>query len=152
VAVPTTNIAKWDGTNWSTLGTGTEIWQTGADVNVTLPFQGDLFVGGTFQSLWSFGNTSNYMARYHEVSTGIEHKSDQQSVFIYPNPTNDQITFITAENGVLIITNQFGQTVRKIDIVDKQTNISTATFGDGLYILTFQNKNINSRSKLIVLQ
>jgi hypothetical protein len=91
------------------------------------------------------------MARYYETPTGIEKKHNSQNIKIYPNPTTDQITVITPDTGVLTITNQLGNEVRKIKIKDEETKILTQDFPNGFYYLTFKNETKYCSIKLIIL-
>jgi hypothetical protein len=54
--VTVNNIAKWDGTSWSAVGTGTN-----GDVNAFAVYNGDLYAGGNFTT--ADGVTVNHVAR-----------------------------------------------------------------------------------------
>ena len=61
--IPANNIAKWDGTSWSALGTGTSIPIGGAPDVQSLAFNGnDLYVGGSFTH--AGGVAVNYIAKW----------------------------------------------------------------------------------------
>lgn len=79
-------IAKWDGNNWSSLGSGTSLWVNTIYVNGT-----DIYVGGEFTS--AGGKPSNYFGIYHTQLTDINiDYSDMPNSFKlnqnYPNPFN----------------------------------------------------------------
>ncbi|MEO5571417.1 MAG: T9SS type A sorting domain-containing protein [Bacteroidia bacterium] len=54
--VTVNNIAKWDGTSWSAIGTGTN-----GDVNAFAVYNGDLYAGGNFTT--ANGVTVNHLAK-----------------------------------------------------------------------------------------
>lgn len=148
--LPALHIAKWDGVNWSTLGTGGEIYQPGSNVSVVYPFQGNLFISGTFQYLTSPSVTSYYMAKYYENPTDVTLINSRPAVIFYPNPTTDEITFTTKENGTLIVTNSLGQPIVTYFIKGKQTKILTDKFQTGIYFLTFKTDLGTWADKLVI--
>jgi Rax2 C-terminal beta propeller domain/Secretion system C-terminal sorting domain len=58
---PANYIAKWDGTNWTTLGSGTNNGTDG-EVHALALFGTDLYVGGEFTH--AGGNAANYVAKW----------------------------------------------------------------------------------------
>ena len=54
--IPASNIAKWDGTSWSAVGSGTN-----GDVNAMEVYNGNLYIGGNFTV--AGGVTVNYIAK-----------------------------------------------------------------------------------------
>ena len=73
------NIAKWDGTNWSALGSGL----TGkASVSALVATGGDLFVGGRFDS--AGGNSSTNIAVWHVPQSLDIARNGSQAVLSWP--------------------------------------------------------------------
>lgn len=60
------NIARWDGTTWSALGSGVD-----GGVSALAVYQGDLLVGGGF--LHAGDGVSTYFARWRELSGDANH-------------------------------------------------------------------------------
>ena len=58
-AVSANHIAKWDGTNWSPLGVGTDYWIGGTGLEM---LAGKLYVGGRFTT--AGGNPANFIANW----------------------------------------------------------------------------------------
>ena len=56
--VPASNIARWNGTTWNTLGPGLS-----SEVYTMVEFGGSLYAGGLFQS--SGNHTLNFVARWN---------------------------------------------------------------------------------------
>ena len=57
--VPANHIAKWDGSNWSPLGVGTEYWIGETRFEM---LAGKLNIGGRFTT--AGGNTANFIANW----------------------------------------------------------------------------------------
>ena len=55
------HLARWDGATWSDFGGGTETFGTIASITT---FQGDLYVGGTFNYMSGTGTFFNHIARW----------------------------------------------------------------------------------------
>ena len=152
--IPALNIAKWNGSNWSTLGTGMEIWQANADVNVAFPFQGDLFVAGTFTSLFNSGTTCNYMARYHEDPTLVESVTGNDSMSIYPNPISGQTTLQTnifCNGATMTLYNSFGQVVQEVNNINGTIiNFQRENLSTGLYFIRLENNDKTYSQRLVI--
>lgn len=80
----TANIAQWDGSAWSAVGSGTN-----NAIDAITTYNGELYAGGRFTSV-SGDNTINYLARWNESSwsavTGSNLNNNVRS--IYANDSN----------------------------------------------------------------
>ena len=59
------NIARWNGTAWATLGSGTTNGISGGVYALTVAGNGDLYVGGYFNSIGTGNNNANSVARWN---------------------------------------------------------------------------------------
>ncbi|MEP0862183.1 MAG: T9SS type A sorting domain-containing protein [Ignavibacterium sp.] len=79
-------LAKWDGNNWSSLGSGPNLWVNAICVKGT-----DIYVGGEFTS--AGGKPSYYFGIYHTILTDVNFDGNNlpqtfQLNQNYPNPFN----------------------------------------------------------------
>jgi hypothetical protein len=88
-AVAAKNIAAWNGTAWSALGTGTD-----SNVTSMVVYNGGLYVGGAFRS--AGGHSVNYLAEW-TAPVSVAQISENVSVQVYPNPSNGTF-FINQQN------------------------------------------------------
>lgn len=137
------NIAKWDGVNWTPLGTGVN-----DGVSSLKAINNDLFVGGSFTMA---GNISaNRIAKWN-LPIGIEELIYENPVKVFPNPFNENLN-ISAEGcescNILLydLTSRF--------IIQKQlansSVINTEYIEEGIYIYEIQDESgIIGKGKLI---
>lgn len=150
--VPAQNIACWDGTKWCGLGSDIDNKIVTAEI-----FQDTLYIAGAFKKI--DGDSMNYVAKWLDgdyvdtCSTPVGISEINQSNFdflIYTNPATNEFTVSTSENGLLTITNAFGQVIQSFAIQERQLKIPCAKFPSGNYFLTFQtSKNIQTKKVLI---
>jgi len=122
--IPAKNIAKFDGVNWSTLGTGTNADGGGGIVEALAVLNGSLYAGGWFTE--AGGVPARYIARWGDtITTSIKEESNlENNVIIYPNPNPGQFTL-------------------KIDNINNQ-NLSLNLYRiDGKLTLSHDFKNIS---------
>ena len=142
--VPANGIARWNGSNWSSFGSGTdgEVWCL--DV-----FQGDLYAGGNFVT--AGGISAPFIARWSEP-TGIDEINKEKINKIYPNPSS---TFLNVEMDSaikikkLLIFNSLGENVK--------TFVGTDSYfiGDlqkGSYVVQITTEDGNEYSQKIIIQ
>lgn len=77
------SVAKWDGTQWHTVGSGINM-----ETSSLCTFRGDLYCGGLFSR--KHDASHNFIARLATI-TGTDTSEDPQ-VHIYPNPFNTGFT------------------------------------------------------------
>ncbi|MCB9364850.1 MAG: T9SS type A sorting domain-containing protein [Flavobacteriales bacterium] len=170
------NIAKWDGTNWTTMGTGCNY--TIIDLEV---FNTDLCVGGYYNiekwdgTNWStLGNqlfvTAHALCAYNNVVFAGGYNWDQvvnsstiynigqlsnltsineekkSNLLIYPNPTTDILT-ITNAKGSYFVTDIYGRMITVININTDNYQLNTKSFSSGIYFII--SKEDNSSIKFI---
>jgi hypothetical protein len=156
-------IAKWDGTNWCTLGN--EI----RGATCLTKSSTDLYVGWFFKILSNgAGDTTgsvikwiggNYTDSCGHIATGIvESEFSEESTNIYPSPTTNQITvefeLTETKNTFIEIRNVLGQIVKSItnQAFQKGINrieIDISEYKSGIYFVQLQNDNRIINRKII---
>ena len=63
--VAANNLARWNGTAWNTVGTGLSNGIQGGVATLAIATNGDLYVGGSFNSVGSGNNNANSVARWN---------------------------------------------------------------------------------------
>lgn len=82
--VETTNLARWDGTRWSSMGSGMGASST-PFVQDMLAYGGDLYVGGRMRSAGA--KCSLFMARWNGAASAVEDpRTPESSLFLAANP------------------------------------------------------------------
>ncbi|HEX8577673.1 MAG TPA: T9SS type A sorting domain-containing protein [Flavobacterium sp.] len=156
--VPAQHIAKWDGTNWCSLGT--EL----ANAICLTKSSTDLYVGGGFKVIngdstgsitkWIGGN---YVDTCGFIPIGIEEMTISTELKVYPNPATNQITLEfninTSKDTFIEINNILGQSVKKtvnsFPIGVNMMEIDLSELPKGLYFIQLQNDNKISSKKII---
>ncbi len=92
---PANRIAKWNGSSWSAVGTGTD-----STVLALAVYNSDLYVGGAFAL--AGGVTANYIAKWN-TPLGIQNNFINNSINIYPNPTNGRFLIKSNSNEKCIL-------------------------------------------------
>ncbi len=107
--------------------------------NPTITYAQEGTYSVSLQATNDFGTNEVIKENYiHVGPDGIEVVPfDKKKVFIYPNPTSDNIMLITkVGNGQLIISNILGEHVLVQKIMDKKTKINVSNFSKGIYTVT----------------
>lgn len=121
---------------------------------ITLPFTGHLELHTGFYSshVCSFPITVA-----DTISVGIEEKSDQPKISVFPNPAKDAVNVYVDSKNVwkyysIRIYDQMGVEVLSKQIDDQQSRISLSDWDAGIYYITISNQNgeIIKREKLIL--
>ncbi len=87
------------------------------------------------------------------INSSVEKKIILNSVSVYPNPSNNAITFTSSLDANSIeIADITGRLVGTYSIFDKNLNIQTSTFNQGMYMYTILNskKEVMNRGKFEV--
>lgn len=140
------NIARWNGSSWSSFGTGvTDFPSDDGSINALEVIGCDLYVGGHFND--AGGLTVNSVAKWVEPCiTDIKETKNNLKLSIYPNPVSSElnISFTLEKNSVveLQIYNSLGQvlnTITKTKYLSgkNEINISVADLPVGIYHLKF---------------
>jgi hypothetical protein len=151
--IPASHIAKWNGSKWCNLGN--DYFDNGI-TEMTI-WNDTLYIGGGFQTIE--GDTFHHVAKWiggdYTDSCGApvsvsEIHQDNFFFSVFPNPSNDEFTLATFQNGQLTITNELGQAIQSFTIHERQIKILSTKFPSGNYFLTFQtSKNIQTKKLLI---
>jgi len=152
--VPAFSAAKWNGTRWCGLYT------TGLlsnKVNAAGFYKDTLYMGlanDTLNGVYtnrvikylSGESTDTCSVDYFAGITDLE--SGRQQLFVYPNPSKDQITIRFTQTGKAMITicNIFGQTLQTINLQpnQQQLQIDTGDLPSGIYFI-----RLHTNDKLI---
>ncbi len=83
--------------------------------------------------------------------TGISELSNQNGLKIYPNPNNGEFTIESQLAIDLIIINELGQTVKKIQLSSANNlQLKVSDLANGIYFIVGKNKTTNINQKIIV--
>jgi hypothetical protein len=148
----------WDGTRWSSLGTGVDgtVWALAA-------FDNSLFVGGDFGK--AGGKPSAHIARWHGAPTAVNESIPMRSGFIlaenYPNPFNPSTSIsytIPKHSSVrLRVLNVLGQLVETLVDQDRQPGTYNVTFEasnlpSGVYFYRMQAGEFIQTKKMLLMR
>ncbi|WP_378173282.1 PQQ-dependent sugar dehydrogenase [Aquimarina sp. SS2-1] len=133
------NMARWNETDgWDALGTNTNV---GVDIKInSMNFASDsngvdkIFVGGNF-SIAGAINSNNTAQWLSENILSIPDTTDQQTVYLYPNPTTGMVQ-LPDENDWVLIDNS-GKILRK----GRSAIIDISEYAVGMYFLKIDGKN-----------
>ncbi len=144
-----TVMASWDGVKW------TPITGHYGSVNVMTVFQDKLIIGGSFVSI--NGDTlKRGIAAYYEPPLGIPSKEFNKELNIYPNPSNNNITYhvdANQEQNCISIINSKGQVVyqnSQIENMSPRNTINISNLTAGVYMLIVSTRENNYSGKFIV--
>ncbi len=133
-------VAKWDGTNWSELGTGANALMANNAINsITTDAQGNVYAAGNFTN----GNGKPYVAKYTQPAAGINNLTNnaaKNDLKVYPNPTTNQLTVSGIQfsgNTKLEVENILGQVMVSLSnhLTTANCQLTTANLPSGIYIL-----------------
>ncbi len=101
-------------------------------------FQGDVYVGGSFESTGQLGDTSKYVVYFDKNVNSIPDLPAVRDLKSYPNPAENS-TVIELENmeneGSVVLYNLSGQLVKEIPIEGaERIEVNRNELPDGLYI------------------
>ncbi|HLC82442.1 MAG TPA: T9SS type A sorting domain-containing protein, partial [Bacteroidia bacterium] len=152
---PASYIGKWDGTTWTTLGSGTN-----NTVLALATLHDTLYAGGLFPV--AGGNPTPFIAKW--IPGPASFISAENSVFgkgefiLYPNPVlnhlyikNDFIDYLkNGETYSFVVFDITGRTVYKTTIVKNEILFDRDKISSGLYIfkITDNKNNIIQQGKL----
>ena len=102
---------------------------------------------------WYYTSSSPMVRMNFDPSLGIEASANAVPFTIYPNPSNDQFTvkLLNGNNATIEIVDLKGNSIKKTSANSMQTNISTTSISNGVYLLTITT-NGNIFTKKIVVQ
>lgn len=156
--IPAPQIAKWDGTNWCSLGT--ELTHATCLTKST----SDLYVGGGFKLINgdSTGPVTKWIGTTYVDTcgnlTGIENlNSSNTEFFIYPNPATNNFTIefnlIDNKNVSIELKNILGQTIKEISTSlspgKNSIEIDLSDLPKGVYFVQLQSNSKLYSKKVI---
>ena len=102
---------------------------------------------------WYYTSSSPMVRMNFDPSLGIEASANAVPFTIYPNPSNDQFTvkLSNGNNATIEILDLKGNSIKKTLANSMQTNVSTASISNGVYLLKITT-NGNTFTKKIVVQ
>jgi len=152
----TSYIAKWDGTDWCSLGDTFNI-----PISCVSTLNSDLFIGGGW---WILGNDTicgfakwiggNFTANCGNT-TGINDQIQQNSeVVLYPNPATSVVTFEFTgfpESRSIIIYDQIGREVWRRETTENLVSFIVNEFSAGMYFYRIeQTEQVVATGKLLI--
>ena len=139
-------VHKWDGIEWTTLGTGAGALPSNKYFVLSLVTDpsGNIYAAGEFTN----ANDKNIVVKWNPdgVITGIQDATDR-IVRLYPNPAVDQFTVDAPEAGYVMGYNSLG-----VQVLDLEVNAGANTFSgltmlsSGLYTLVYHTEQGSSIS------
>ncbi len=132
------NIARWNETSgWEALGTNTNV---GVDIKLnTLNFASDgdgidkIFAGGNFSTAGAI-NSNNTAQWLSENVLNIPDTTDQQTLYLYPNPTTGMVQLPNDNDWIL--TDNSGKIIEK----GRSSVLDISKYAVGMYFLKIKNK------------
>ncbi len=149
--VPAKYIAKWDGEKWCSFGD-----QINNRILTMEVFDDDFYIGGGFT--WISGDTIKYIAQLSEEHqtdscgvVGIQDKTLESAVNIYPNPVSDVLTLNARDNKVVNYTiyDITGRQLLCETFVNTQ-EVDVSAWPSGVYIVQSKIKEDVYHEKLII--
>lgn len=152
------NIAKWDGINWTALGSGTSHLFGNGSVEALTVLNSELYVGGWFDQ--AGGVSASFIAKWCDpicdTSTNIEEKDAWvRSIKIYPHPNIGQFILLIQrkEPASIYIYNLLGKVVyQKDNIISPKLNINISNQPAGVYFVKIQSEEQIITKKIIIIK
>lgn len=146
--IPVSNIAVWDGNNWSAFSN--DIFN-GA-INDIAVFNGELYVTGGFSMINS--DSVHYIAKYNGWHLGEELPAKKtDGVKIYPNPVSDYLeietSYLSSEKKFLRIYNMMGEEKFKSELLNLKSEIDVSKLARGIYIAEVRGEKSSVRRKFV---
>jgi len=88
-----------------------------------------------------------------EGTLGINSSINNNSINIYPNPTTEYFNIEfneTLNDNKIMITNQIGEIIKELQVVNKITTVDISDFKSGIYFVSITSKNGVSVKKIII--
>jgi len=133
-------IAKWNGSSWSTTGLDVDDY-----VNKFYVFNNELYVGGAF--LNAEGIPVKHVAKFSDI-TGIQKKTFNNTINIYPNPTSGKFT--VERKGELTICNLLGEEILSKKLTSSKSEIDLSNQPKGIYIVKVRDNGNNYTIKILI--
>lgn len=143
----TNSIARWDGSNWFTLGSGV-IQDKGyvrdqlGEVRGMTLLDNNLYVVGEFTR--AGGKIAHQISYFSLPPIQGRVENQEQStheLVVYPNPSNGVFTFNTPDIGNIIITDLLGRIVWQGIAERGSTRVDCSGLPEGYYVVTVQYSN-----------
>ena len=97
---------------------------------------------GLFSPLNEYGNIDAFLATLAPWPAAVQEMIKKNSLIVFPNPANEQITIETKENGSLIVTDIIGRIIYKSRLADK-LQIQVKDWQKGMYYVQMTSDNGN---------
>jgi trimeric autotransporter adhesin len=144
---PMNCIAKWNGSSWSSVGSGIN---EGGSIDGMAVYDDALYVGGGFDS--AGGVYAKNIARWTDIAS-IAELSDNNTIRVYPNPANTilSIEMSSTHKGMnYTIFNELGQQVESGKLNSSQyTPINVSTYTSGIYLVNVSDGGRQFSTKFI---
>ena len=145
-------VAKWDGTTWSELGTGTNALNADDWIfSVCSDRYGNIYTGGLFtdtsltyiDSLDTSYYHPVYVAKYNNPALGIAPLHNIAMLNVYPNPTTNQLTISSTDKITTVtISNLLGQVVYSQQYNSQQVHIDCSSLPKGMYLVRINGSEV----------
>ncbi|HOY30434.1 MAG TPA: T9SS type A sorting domain-containing protein [Bacteroidales bacterium] len=153
--IPSRYIAKWNGTDWCSLGSNFIF-----PANAITSFRNDLYVGNYFFYIdsvvmpglikWTGGN---YVDTCGNTSSVGEKDNEKNAMSVYPNPVTGNeftVSFPFIKTGTLQVINLLGEALCTYEIRNtNKISINGASFKSGCYLLRVKSDSSIFTGKLV---
>jgi hypothetical protein len=151
--VPNTQrIAKWDGTQWHSLGTfiGTSTTNPRYILTMTI-FNDELYIGGKFDTLDL--TVVNNIAKYNNATGIFESVKNNFDINIYPNPATEtfsvEIFSQSAQQKHFTLYNTLAQKLLQENFTTQKHTVNISSFPNGIYFIEIKTEKETFRKKII---
>ncbi len=146
------NLGMWDGSSWSSIGTGMD----GA-VNSLAVHHNELYIGGSFTN--AAGTSVNNIAKY-SANTGIHALNGNSiSLTVYPNPAGNYVRLSWVNENLTEVKLTLSDIAGKIlferdqilpSIGIHQEEIPMNDISDGIYMITLNSGERNYSARVVI--
>lgn len=83
-----------------------------------------------------------------DVTTGIN-ETAMEAITLYPNPVQNILNFVSAEKGVLTLSDMTGKVLLQTNVNSTLTNIDLSAYSNQVYVLSFSNESLSRTFKVV---
>jgi hypothetical protein len=104
---------------------------------------------GTYAVVVTQNNCSDTSGCYSITNVGLA-ESNILQMFMYPNPTSNELIIQVANTGSVVLRNSIGQVVAQHDLNPGTNTINCADFAQGVYVVEYVSGDEISKSRLVI--
>ncbi len=133
-------VAKWNGSTWSELGTGSSALNANDWIfSVCSDVAGNIYAAGDFKDAAGYP----YVAKYPSATEGITSLHHTSEINLYPNPATNEITIASPGKITFVsITNPLGQTVFTHNYNKEPVQMDISYLSAGVYFVRINESEV----------